>query len=85
MQLLLSDIFDHMKLFDTITEADGFYTTQHGTKKQKRTTKVWDICVEWEYGSQAWIKLKDLNNSYPVEFYKHAKGNKIDNDPAFAW
>ena len=64
-KMLLYEIFGCSNLDDDITDAYGFNTTQYGTKEWIRTTKGWDICVDWKYGSQAWIAMKYLNNSYP--------------------
>ena len=41
--------------------------------------------MSWKDGTSDWIKLKDLKESFPVELAKYAKGNKIHEEPAFAW
>ena len=35
-------------------------------KKVIITTKGWNLLVEWKYGKQDWIPLKDLKESNPV-------------------
>jgi hypothetical protein len=41
--------------------------------------------VKWRDGSSDWIAMKDLKESYPVELALYATGQKIDDEPAFAW
>ena len=54
-------------------------------KRKKRTTRGWEICVQWKDGSTNWIALKDLKDSYPVDLSNYAVTNKIQDEPAFAW
>ena len=51
----------------------------------KKTTQVWDLLVEWKYGSSIWIPLKDLKESNQVELDEYAAGNRLDVEPAFKW
>ena len=55
------------------------------TKRCKKTTRGWQICVEWKDGSTDWVELKDLKQSYPVELARYARDNKLENEPTFAW
>ena len=49
---------------------DGTQTLQHykfvitnsGTKQIKNTTKGWEVCIQWNYGSTAWKKLKYIKD-----------------------
>lgn len=85
-QMMLKEIIDHRKDPKVaVTIEDGYYQNKYGTKVKKRTTKGWEICVEWKDGSTDWIALKDLKNSYPVELAQYAVDNRIDNEPAFNW
>ena len=49
------------------------------------TTKGWSLLVAWRDGSSDWVKLKDLNDSYPVQIAEYASSNKIADQPAFNW
>jgi Reverse transcriptase (RNA-dependent DNA polymerase) len=53
--------------------------------KVPRTTKGWDLCVEWEDGSTSWVPLRDLKESNPIEVAEYAVARGIDREPAFAW
>ena len=49
----------------------------------RRTTKNWQLLVQWKDGSTSWTPLKDLKESNPVEVAEYAVANKIANEPAF--
>ena len=84
-QLLLSEIIDHRSTDEAIPKDQGFYTTRHGMKRRKMTTKGWELCVEWKDGSQTWVALKDMKHSYPVQLADYATRNGISDEPAYAW
>jgi hypothetical protein len=51
----------------------------------KKTTRGWDVLVEWKDGTSSWLPVKDLKDSNPVELAEYAKANKLMEEPAFAW
>ena len=51
----------------------------------KRTTRVWELLVEWKNGSTSWMKLKDLKESSLIEVAEYAVTNQIVEEPAFKW
>ena len=83
--LALDEIEDHRVLEDAIPKNKGTYTTKQGTTRRKRTTRGWDLLVRWKDGSNNWISLKDLKESYPIELMEYAICNQIQDEPAFAW
>jgi hypothetical protein len=82
---LLKEITDHRKNDEAIPMKDGFVRSANGQLKHKRTTKGWQLLVEWKDGSVSWIPLKDLKETNPVEVAEYAIANKIEKEPAFAW
>ena len=84
-QLMLDEIIDHRSDKSVIPIYQAFYTTPTGRSTRRRTTKGWELCVQWKDGSSHWVALKDLKNSYPIETADYAIANLIDNMPAFAW
>ena len=50
-----------------------------------RSTRGWQLCVQWKDGSTSWEKLSDLKESHPIETaeYVHAQG--LMREPAFNW
>ena len=51
----------------------------------RRTTKGWQLLVQWKDRSTSWTPLKDLKESNPVEVAEYAVANKIADEPAFIW
>ncbi len=79
---ILSEIMDHRKDGNAISSDDAKIP---GTDRLRRTTKGWQLLVEWKDRSSDWIPLADLKNSYPVQVAEYAVNNKIASEPAFAW
>jgi hypothetical protein len=46
------------------------------------TTKGWNLCVEWKYGTTNWERLADLKESKPVEVDEYADEKRLLNTPA---
>jgi hypothetical protein len=80
--LVLSKIIDHRNDGNAVASDDAKIP---GTDHLRRTTKGWQLLVEWKDHSSDWIPLADLKNSYPVQVAEHAVNNKIATEPAFAW
>ena len=68
-----------------VLHQDAFVHTSPGTKKRLNTTKVWEICIQWKYGSTTCNKLKDVKYLYPVHMAEFAVDNRISEEPPFAW
>ncbi len=79
---VLSEISDHRKDGNAVSIDDSFIP---GTNSRRRTTKGWQLLVEWKDGSSDWIPLADLKESYPIEVAEYAVNNKIASEAAFAW
>ena len=85
-QMMMREIIDHrVDTSQAIPKEKGEYTNSHGTKTKVRTTKGWELCIEWRDGSTDWVSLKDIKQSYPVEAAMYARENLIHEEPAFAW
>ena len=56
-----------------------------GQRTKKRTTRGWELEVEWRDGSTTWIPLKELKETNPVEVSQYASDNRIIDQPAFDW
>ncbi|CAJ1941748.1 unnamed protein product [Cylindrotheca closterium] len=57
----------------------------HGRLVQKRTTKGWQLCVQWKDGTTTWERLSDLKESFPSEVAEYSVATGIDHLPAFKW
>jgi hypothetical protein len=83
---ILQEISGHRKRPGVAIENDeAFVESINGNKVPKRTTKGWDLQVEWKGGEQEWIPLKDLKNSNPIEVAEYAVANQLEKEPAFSW
>jgi hypothetical protein len=83
--VLMKEISDHRKDDSAIPASDGWKTMPNGQRSRRKTTRGWQLLVEWREGGYDWIPLKELKEAYPVEVAEYAKANKIDEEPAFAW
>ena len=60
-QMMLNEIIDHRAFKGTtIPKNEGTYKSNSGQERKKRTTRGWEICVEWKDGSSDWIAHKNL-------------------------
>lgn len=83
---LMEAIVDHRKDEATaVPMSDKYLITQSGQRRLRKTTKGWKLLVRWKDGSEAWIDLKDMKESHPVETAEFAKARGISDEPAFAW
>jgi len=57
---IMKDIIDHKKDDTAILLSDATDTTENGQTRNKRTTKGWKFCIQWNDEKTEWIKLQDL-------------------------
>jgi hypothetical protein len=79
---LLDQIIEHKSDGNALSKDDAYLP---GTRQLRRTTKGWKLLVNWKDGSQNWLDLKDVKESFPVQLAEYAVNNKIAEEPAFAW
>ena len=82
---VFTEIVDHRKDNSAVSIADGFEQGAHGHRKPKKTTRGWDLLVEFVDGSTDWVPLKEVKAGNPVELAEYAVSNKIQEEPAFKW
>ena len=41
--------------------------------------------LKWKDGSEMWLQLKDVKESFPVQVAEYAVTSRIQDEPAFAW
>ena len=74
----------HYQLFDKIVD----HKTDGTEPKERRgclSTKGHWLLVDWKYGTQQWIPLKDMKELFPLETAEFVYDKKIQHYPAFAW
>ena len=82
---MMREIIGHRRNGDAVERKDGFVLSSNGNKHPKRTTKGWEIAVEWKNGDQQWVPLKDVKEGYAIELAEYAVAQEIEQEPAFHW
>jgi hypothetical protein len=62
-----------------------FVDPLNGRKRSKETTKGWELLVKRKDGSEVWVPLKDVKETYPGQVAEYAVQFRIQDEPAFAW
>jgi hypothetical protein len=68
---LLEAIVDHKTDEHAIQQADGFVVV-NGRKHMRKSTKGWQLCIQWKDGSTSWERLADVKESNPIEVAEHS-------------
>ena len=82
---LFNCITDNRRSEKSLSLADQKFSDSRGKTQYRRTTKGWDLCIEWKDGSTSWEKLHDFKECYPVQTAEYAVAQGIDHEPAFNW
>ena len=82
---LLQEISGHRHDESAIRKEDGYDVSYNGNRVPKKTTKGWQIQVEWKDGNSEWLPLKRTKDNNPVELAEYAVANKLEDEPAFRW
>jgi hypothetical protein len=80
----LEAIIDHKSDEHAVQRADG-YVVVNGRKHMKKSTKGWELCIQWKDGSTSWERLADVKESNPIEVAEYSVARGIDSEPAFGW
>ena len=82
--LLLKGIVDWRK-DDTAVAKEDMYIN-HGSNRQLcKTTKGWQLCVEWKDGTTSWERLADLKESNPIKVAEFAVAQGLHDESTFLW
>ena len=85
-ELTMEEIIDHRMNNNEIAKEQPLTDNRSGKSIQKpRTTKGWDLYVQWKGGHASWVALKDMKHGYPVQTAKYAIKKGLDKEPAFNW
>jgi hypothetical protein len=80
----MEGIIDHKTDVHAVAPAD-MYIKHDSNKKVRKTTKGWNLCVEWKYGTTSWERLADLKEINPVEVAEYAAIKSFLDTPDFVW
>jgi hypothetical protein len=83
--MLMREIIDYKRdEAMAVPNEDRYLTTRSGQKRFRKTTQGWSFLVNWKDGTESWVKLAELKDSYPIELAEFAKALSIADGPAFA-
>ena len=83
--VLIDSIIDSRTDGNEITSDNSFILSPNGGKRRRKTTKGWEILIQWKDGSSTWEAMKDVKDCYPVQLAEYAQANNLTNQPAFVW
>jgi hypothetical protein len=81
---IMEEIIDHRRTVAAVPDTEAFVTIR-GRKHPIRTTKGWELCIQWKSGDTSWEQLKDVKEANPIEAAEYAVAKNIHNEPAFHW
>jgi hypothetical protein len=83
-EVLFKDIVGHHKGEQALNESD-VQNAINADIAPIRTTKSWDICIEWRDGSSSWHPMNKIKNSFPLHLAEYAVKHGIQEELAFKW
>ena len=69
----------------TLTKADQKVVKANGRTFLRRSTKGWQLCVQWKDGSTSLDRLVDLKETHPLECAEYAVSQDLIDEPIFNW
>ena len=63
---LMDHIADYRKDNKAVSK-DNLDVKLNGKTYKQKTTRGWQLCIEWKDKSTSWERLSDMKESYPVE------------------
>ena len=81
---LMDHIVDHRKDNNAVCK-DNQDVALNGKSYKQKTTRGWQLCIEWKDKSTSWERLSDMKESYPVEVAEYAEAVGISDEPALSW
>jgi hypothetical protein len=83
--VILEEIIDHRKDGSAVSKDDMYVRSYNGTLRKRQTTQGWKLLVRWRDGTEAWVALRNIKESNPIEVAEYAINNKLAEEPAFTW
>ena len=83
---LMEAIVDHQRDDEkALQHHDKYVQTKNGRRHVRKTTKGWELLINWKDKAESWIKLADMKESHPLEVAEYARARGIDKEPSFEW
>ena len=81
--VLFDSIVDYRRSTTAMTKADQKVVKANGRTFLRRSTKGWQLCVQWKDGSTSWERLADMKETHPLECAEYAVSQDLADEPAF--
>ena len=82
---IMDGIVEFHRSVDALRKDEAITVGPSGDKRRIKTTKGWKFLVKWKDGSNSWVPLKDVKESYPIDVVEYAVEMGIQDEPAFSW
>eukprot|EP00563_Minutocellus_polymorphus_P011805 CAMPEP_0181073248 /NCGR_PEP_ID=MMETSP1070-20121207/28983_1 /TAXON_ID=265543 /ORGANISM="Minutocellus polymorphus, Strain NH13" /LENGTH=111 /DNA_ID=CAMNT_0023154317 /DNA_START=503 /DNA_END=838 /DNA_ORIENTATION=- len=69
----MREILEHRSDATAMSKVDGYIHRPNRSPERRKTTKGWELLVEWADGHVSWTRLADLKEAYPDQVAEHAK------------
>ena len=83
--MVFDDTVDHRFNGTETMQKDTFIVSNNGGKRQRDTTKGWEIQIKWKYGSTTSESMKYLKECYPLKLDEYYHQTRISQEPTFPW
>ena len=82
---VMATVLDHKRDGTSVSMSEKYFTTKHGKRTMRQSTKGWSFHIKWRDGNTSWVDLKDLKETNPVDIAEYATSRGIQDELAFAW
>ena len=82
---VMATVLDHKRDGTSVPMLEKYFTTKHGKRTMRQSTKGWSFHIKWRDGTTSWVDLKELKEINPVDITEYATACRIQDEPAFAW
>ena len=82
---IIDEIVDYDRNAKYAVKKENEFFYSKGRKHRRRTTAGWKLLTRCKDGTEQWVPLKDMKETYPVQVAIFAKTRGIEDEPAFAW
>ena len=72
---IIDKITDHHKDNSAVPISDSMIQNANGMAKPKKTTRGWELLMQFKDGSMDWVKLKDLKALNLIKLAEYAVAN----------
>ena len=83
--MLFDALVGHRRCLTANSHTGQKFVDQNGKVQYKRSTKGWQMCVQWKDGLTSREKLSVMKECYPVKTAEYAVSKDCNSKPVFNW